>query len=179
MVEIAKRDLPLDVGVIDRIKAIIRQNRVAKMSFSSSVDTGRNLTAGTLSNRRPETSTLKSTVGSQPAQPQPQQEQAETMTKVRLDPCRVFDDYVELTARIQYNPTTFAVMAILVITAAGLTAKGWEASPHEAGTTQDADFWFLLQSSLMQIAGMVLVLFSLARDPNMRLQSRLWSWWFL
>jgi len=67
----------------------------------------------------------------------------------------------------------------MIMCAAGLTAKGWDASPHEPGTTGDADFWFLLQSSLMQLAGSVPIITALAFDPNMSLQPRIWSWFFL
>ncbi|KAK3315999.1 hypothetical protein B0H66DRAFT_640903 [Apodospora peruviana] len=59
-----------------------------------------------------------------------------------------------------YNPTTFAVMLILTITAAALTAKGWE-------------------SSLMQVVCMVPVAFSLYYDATLGRQSRVWSWAFL
>ncbi|KAL2179705.1 uncharacterized protein P884DRAFT_318284 [Thermothelomyces heterothallicus CBS 202.75] len=57
----------------------------------------------------------------------------------------------------KYNATIFHIMVILILTAAGLTTKGWVASPHEVGTIQDPDFWFLLQSSFMQLAGMMML----------------------
>jgi hypothetical protein len=66
-----------------------------------------------------------------------------------------------------------------MIAAAGLTAKGWSVSSHEPGTTNDPDYWFLVQSSLMQIASMVPIFFSFFSLPSARLQPRVLSWAFL
>lgn len=64
-------------------------------------------------------------------------------------------------------------------TAASIMTKGWVLSTEQLGTTAEADFWFLLQSSLLQIAGMVPIFFSFLQDSNIAFQSRLWSWVFL
>ena len=79
----------------------------------------------------------------------------------------------------QYNPTTLALVVIMTIVAAGLTVKGCNLSPHESGSRDDSDFWFLLQSSLMQLASMVPIIFSLLATHSTSLQPRLLSWVFL
>lgn len=50
---------------------------------------------------------------------------------------------------------------------------------HDIGSVNDGDFWFLLQSSILQVAGMVPVAFSLAMSKNAPLQPRIWSWFCL
>jgi hypothetical protein len=48
------------------------------------------------------------------------------------------------------------------------------------GSPEDADFWLLLQSSFLQLASMVPVVFSLpGRSGTVSQQPRFWSWFFL
>lgn len=70
-------------------------------------------------------------------------------------------------------------MVILILTAAGLTAKGWMASTHQVGTLQDPDFWFLLQSPFTQLAGMVPACAIPAHGTDMTRQPCLWAWTFV
>ncbi|KAI8714915.1 hypothetical protein NCS52_00997900 [Fusarium sp. LHS14.1] len=174
-IDMAKQGADLTVENIGRFKAAIRANRAAKrvgyaVSTSVDADTDMGGPEATLSFR-----------GSSTGNP------ATTNTRTQADGGTTDGNSGSLfpsanmspAHKDKYNPTTLAVIVIITIAAAGLTAKGWVLSPHEIGKSEDSDFWFLLQSSLMQVASMVPIVFSLLDADSPSLQSRLWSWIFL
>ena len=76
----------------------------------------------------------------------------------------------------KYDPTILVVVVSLSIAAVSLTGFGCSKLDHTIGSVKDADFWFLVQSSILQIAGMAPVLHSLAIAKDSPLQPRIWSW---
>jgi drug/metabolite transporter (DMT)-like permease len=58
-------------------------------------------------------------------------------------------------------------------------ALGWTHSPHVPGTKDDADFYFLIQTSLMQLLGLLTLTLPLLvrlRHPS---QPWYWTWFFV
>ncbi|KAL6722242.1 hypothetical protein ACLMJK_001349 [Lecanora helva] len=55
-------------------------------------------------------------------------------------------------------------------------AMGWRYSSHKPGTTKDADFWFLLQSSCVALASLVTLGIPIWRRRSLPGQSWLWTW---
>lgn len=66
---------------------------------------------------------------------------------------------------------------LFLIIAAGLSALGFKASPAEPGTTKDADFWFLLQGSVMTLLSVVLTCIPLWKMSWLT-PSAFWVWLF-
>lgn len=48
----------------------------------------------------------------------------------------------------------WSVSAVCIWTSLTFFARGYAKSPHSRGSTKDADFWFLLQSSTTQLIGL-------------------------
>ncbi|KAM6513245.1 hypothetical protein FALCPG4_015695 [Fusarium falciforme] len=172
-IDINRRGGDLTAESIANFKAAIRVRRAAeraRYSYSTSIDTGTGDSEVTSSYRGSSTAN--------PATPNPRNH-ADNRTS-NGDSGSLFSRPDTSAAHYnKYDPTTFALVVIITIAAAGLTAKGWNLSPHEPGRRDDPDFWFLLQSSLMQLASMVPIIFCLLVADSTSLQPRLWSWVFL
>jgi hypothetical protein len=54
--------------------------------------------------------------------------------------------------------------------------KAWQYSPRRPGTVFDADFWFLVQSSMMQLIGLLTIIIPLALSGRLRTQQWFWTW---
>ena len=52
--------------------------------------------------------------------------------------------------------------------------QAYRYSSHEPGTLKDADFWFLLQSSCMQLLNLATTLISMYKDTNIHKATRQW-----
>jgi hypothetical protein len=72
-----------------------------------------------------------------------------------------------------------ALVGVFVLVSAILVYKAWEYSPHEPGTVKDADFWFLLQGSSMQLLGIAAIIFSLTQSSTLPKQPRTWTLTFV
>jgi hypothetical protein len=71
------------------------------------------------------------------------------------------------------------LVSTLVFVSTFFSVQGFRCSSHESGQVSDADFWFLLQSSLMQIALSSPVIMSvLAAKGNLN-QARWWTLVFM
>ncbi|KAM5520415.1 hypothetical protein FOXYSP1_14305 [Fusarium oxysporum f. sp. phaseoli] len=142
-IDINRRGGDLTAENIARFKAPIRVRRAARSSYSTSIDTGTRNSEETSLYRGP------STVN--PATSDPQNHTG-NRTGDRVSGRQFARPDLSTAQYNKYDPTTLALVVIITIAAAGLTAKGWNLSPHKSGKLDDPDFWFLLQSSLMQLA---------------------------
>jgi hypothetical protein len=52
-------------------------------------------------------------------------------------------------------------------------------STHQHGTVQDADFWYLIQSSGMQLLSVLTVVISIWTRNDLTFESWSWSWAFI
>jgi len=52
----------------------------------------------------------------------------------------------------------------------------WQYSPHEAGTTKDADFMSLIQSCIVSFSSLITIAISLRKDPDFTGERRWWGW---
>jgi hypothetical protein len=98
-----------------------------------------------------------------------------------IPPLQVQAPSQALTFNQQYNPTIFTLVVLLSIAAGCLAGFAWTKADHSIGSWEDDDFWTLLQSSLLQLASMVPIMFSLpsSGSETTPLQPRAWSWFFL
>jgi len=78
----------------------------------------------------------------------------------------------------KWSSAVTATVAILfaVILAAIPGYKAWQYSPRQPGTIYDTDFWFLVQSSMMQFIGLLTVIVPLALSGTLRIQKWFWTW---
>jgi hypothetical protein len=79
---------------------------------------------------------------------------------------------------LQFNPITLGAVLFLTLASSLLTGRAWQLSAPSPGTTLEADFWFLLQSCLMQIASLVPIFIELWTSSSGPVRPRLWSWFF-
>jgi hypothetical protein len=68
------------------------------------------------------------------------------------------------------------VVVVFSIASGCLTGFAWTKADHSVGSSEDPDFWLLLQSSILQLAGMAPIVLSLWLSKGVSLQPRLWSW---
>lgn len=54
--------------------------------------------------------------------------------------------------------------------------KAWQYSPRKPGTIYDADFWFLVQSSMMQLVGLLTIILPLALSGRLPFRQWFWTW---
>lgn len=78
----------------------------------------------------------------------------------------------------KWSSAVTATVAILfaVILAAIPGYKAWQYSPRQPGTISDADFWFLVQGSMMQIIGLLTIVLPLALSGRLMIQQWFWTW---
>ncbi len=78
----------------------------------------------------------------------------------------------------KWNSSVTATLAVLfgIIISTIPGYKAWQRSPGHPGTVSDADFWFLVQSSMMQIVGLVTIILPLAMDGRLRFRTWFWTW---
>ena len=88
----------------------------------------------------------------------------------------------QVAVQIDWYPTTLGSVLILIFTSATFSIKGWQYSPHTTGSTSDFDFWFLTQSSLVQLAALLPVIVPLLTKRksagHVQRQVRWWTWVF-
>lgn len=75
------------------------------------------------------------------------------------------------TSQVSLTKTTIFLWLTFLIT--GLCnvwtfSVGYGLSPHESGTTQDSDFWFLLQGCISQVFGMGYMIIPLLKTAHVR-----------
>jgi hypothetical protein len=58
-------------------------------------------------------------------------------------------------------------------------AKAWQYSRHEPGIAHDADFWFLIQGSMVQILGLLTIVIPLVGNDRMLTKQWFWTWGFI
>lgn len=69
-------------------------------------------------------------------------------------------------------------LVIFVITFPTL-ALGWMHSPHQPGTKNDADFWFLIQSSSMAVLSIFMMALPIWNGNNLQRASKTSLWLFM
>ncbi|RFU30321.1 hypothetical protein B7463_g5999, partial [Scytalidium lignicola] len=79
----------------------------------------------------------------------------------------------------KWNPTITALVSILVFLAGIPGAIAWKQSPHLAGRRSDADFWFLIQNSILQVVGLLTIVASLLTRSRLPRQPWFWTWGFV
>ena len=77
------------------------------------------------------------------------------------------------------NPTVVGTLLLLIFISTLFSTRGWQYSSHRPGNITDADFWFLLQSCLMQFATFVPILLPLWRHARGLDEYRFWCWFFI
>ncbi|KAK6538400.1 hypothetical protein TWF694_011277 [Orbilia ellipsospora] len=81
------------------------------------------------------------------------------------------------TPNIWNSTVTATVMVLfLVILAAIPGYKAWQYSSRQAGTIYDADFWFLVQSCMMQLIGLFTIILPLALAGKLQIRQWVWTW---
>ena len=55
-------------------------------------------------------------------------------------------------------------------------ALGWRYSPYKHGTTQDADFWFLTQTSCITILSLATISIPICGNKILPTSTRCWIW---
>ena len=55
----------------------------------------------------------------------------------------------------------------------------WVSAPHLRGTTNDADFWSLLQGSIIQIQSILVIVVSIWTREDLSFKGWFWTWVFL
>ncbi|KAB8342798.1 hypothetical protein FH972_022396 [Carpinus fangiana] len=70
----------------------------------------------------------------------------------------------------------WATFVATVVCSLPTFALGWQHSTHGHGTTQDSDFWFLVQSSIMQFLGTLTVAIPTHLDTNLFGTARWFTW---
>ncbi|OCK92090.1 uncharacterized protein K441DRAFT_640740 [Cenococcum geophilum 1.58] len=78
----------------------------------------------------------------------------------------------------KWSSTVTATVMILfaVILAAIPGYKAWQYSPRKPGTIQDADFWFVVQGSMMQLVGLLTIILPLTLSGRLLIQRWFWTW---
>ncbi|PMD45539.1 hypothetical protein L207DRAFT_257321 [Hyaloscypha variabilis F] len=76
--------------------------------------------------------------------------------------------------KTQWIPVVYLLNFVNLLVAIPFTALAFRAASNLPGTTNDEDFWFLLQSISTQVLGLLTVVLSL-RNSN-ELSSRTWFW---
>ena len=71
---------------------------------------------------------------------------------------------------------TFIVTNLVTIP---VSAMGWRLSPHKEGNLEDADFWFLLQSSAMTFLSLLTMAIPMSKGNNMPLVASGQLWFFM
>jgi hypothetical protein len=72
-----------------------------------------------------------------------------------------------------------AVVCVFTAVAVVPICIGWQYSPHQPGNKRDADFYFLLQGTIMQVMGVLTVGIPLFRGPPLPKEPWIWTWSFL
>ncbi|KIW19636.1 hypothetical protein PV08_00210 [Exophiala spinifera] len=78
-----------------------------------------------------------------------------------------------------WNPTITALISLITLVSMVPGLIGWQYSSHTRGTVKDANFWFLVQSCLVQILGVVITVFALFSSPRLPKQPWNWAWAFV
>ena len=68
-----------------------------------------------------------------------------------------------------------ALIGIFILLATVFGSQAWRYSGPDAGTKKDADFWWLLQGSTMQILGIPSIVFPLLESSILPSQPRRWA----
>jgi len=75
--------------------------------------------------------------------------------------------------------TITACVTILTFLSTIPGLKAWQYSTHEPGTARDADFWFLVQGSTMQLLGLLTIIIPLVGSHRMLTRQWFWTWGFV
>ena len=84
-----------------------------------------------------------------------------------------------LTTPQQHISSALWLSLLVFLITIPTTALGWQYSPHQPGTTRDADFWFLVQSSCMTILGFAVLAVPIWRTEAFSINARFWIWGLL
>ena len=71
--------------------------------------------------------------------------------------------------------------AIICAVSLGCTVPvfvAWSRFPNAHGTTQDADFWMLLQSSVMQLLNLLTIVYPASQKSLMHWRPWFWAWMY-
>ncbi|KAK0516359.1 hypothetical protein JMJ35_000962 [Cladonia borealis] len=84
-----------------------------------------------------------------------------------------------LPAQLNHISSTLWLSLLVFVITIPTTALGWRYLPHQPGTTQDADFWFLIQSSWITILGFAVLAIPIWRTKTFSAKARFWVWGLL
>ncbi|KAH8801746.1 hypothetical protein F5884DRAFT_526387 [Xylogone sp. PMI_703] len=79
----------------------------------------------------------------------------------------------------KWNPTIIALVSVLVFLAGIPGVIAWTRSPHRPGSRSDPDFWFLIQSSILQVVSLITIVVSLQTRSRSPRQPWFWTWGFV
>lgn len=79
----------------------------------------------------------------------------------------------------QGNVTITSLTFLFTLIASITSIIAWNKSPHAPGTRHDADFWYLVQNSLLQILSTSNTIIAIRCQPWLTLEAWFWTWAFV